>query len=165
MRTSLALACLAALGVWSFVPASSAAPDAGAAAGKVVGPPEVAWKDMTKDQKMKYMKVVVTPKMKATFQAFDAETFKQFGCATCHGKDPKSRDFKMPGPDVHPLPSTPEKFKAAMKANPTWPKWTKFMSEQVEPQVATLLGQPLFNFKKPEAGGFACKNCHTLEKK
>jgi hypothetical protein len=143
-----------------------AAPDAGAAApGKVVGPPDVAWKDMTKDQKMKYMKAVVTPKMKPVFQGFDAENFKQFGCATCHGKDPKSREFKMPGPDVHALPGTPAAFQAAMKVNASWSKWVPFMRDKIEPQMAALLGQPLFDFKKPEAGGFSCKNCHTIEKK
>jgi hypothetical protein len=151
-----------------LAPGTSQAADAGAAPGaagaKVVGPPEVAWKDMTKEQKGRYMKVVVNPKMKALFQEFDATNFKQFGCATCHGKDPKEHQFKMPSPDVHPLPSTPAAFQAATKANPTWPKFTQFMRDKVVPQVATLLGQPVFDFKKPEAGGFGCKNCHTLEK-
>jgi hypothetical protein len=144
--------------------ADAGAPAGAAPAGKVVGPPEVAWKDMTKEQKGRYMKVVVNPKMKALFQEFDGATFKQFGCATCHGKDPKEHQFKMPSPDVHPLPSTPAAFQAATKANPTWPKFTQFMRDKVVPEVATLLGQPVFDFKKPEAGGFGCKNCHTLEK-
>src|SRR4051794_29907662 len=65
-------------------PAAAAAAAAPAAGGKVVGPPEVAWKDMTKEQRGKFMKVVVTPKMKGVFQEFDPVHFKQFNCATCH---------------------------------------------------------------------------------
>ena len=37
------------------------------ASGKTVGPPEVAWKDMTFAQKKAYMKVAVTPTMKPIF--------------------------------------------------------------------------------------------------
>jgi hypothetical protein len=60
---------------------------AGVAEGKAVGPPEVAWKDMTYKQKRAYMKDAVLPTMKPIFQAFDAKEFKKFDCATCHGKD------------------------------------------------------------------------------
>jgi hypothetical protein len=45
------------------------------ASGKTVGPPEVAWKDMTFAQKKAYMKVAVTPTMKPIFQSFDAKEF------------------------------------------------------------------------------------------
>ena len=155
------------------VGASSAAPEvpppppapAAAAAGpaKVVGPPEVAWKDMTPDQRGRFMKAVVTPKMKVVFQEFNPKLFKRFGCDTCHGKDAKARKFKMPSPDIHPLPATPEAFKAMMAKKPTWPKWTKFMAETVEPQTAALLNLPVFNPKKPAAGGFSCQGCHTLK--
>jgi hypothetical protein len=145
--------------------AAAAAPAAPAAGGKVVGPPEVAWKDMTPQQKGRFMKEVVTPKMKVTFQEFDADLFKKFDCGTCHGKDAKAKKFKMPNPEIHELPGTPEAFQAMMAKKPSWPKWTKFMGEKVEPQVAALLGQPLFDFKKPEKGGFGCANCHTIEGK
>ena len=46
------------------------------AEGKTVGPPEVAWKDMTFAQKKAYMKAAVEPTMKPIFQAFDAKKFK-----------------------------------------------------------------------------------------
>src|SRR4051812_3116490 len=78
------------------------------ASGKTVGPPEVAWKDMTYKQKKAYMKSAVTPTMKPIFQAFDAKVFKTFSCDTCHGKDGVERKFKMPSNDIHPLPGTPE---------------------------------------------------------
>ena len=59
--------------VFVFAPAGSRV-----AQGKVVGPPEVAWKDMTYNQKRAYMKAKVQPTMKPIFQAFDAKKFKTF---------------------------------------------------------------------------------------
>jgi hypothetical protein len=130
---------------------------------KVVGPPEVAWKAMTYAQKRAYMKVAVTPKMKTVFQAFDGDKFKTFNCETCHGKGAADRKYKMPGSDVHPLPNTAEAFEAKMKSEPSWPKWTKFMSQEVEPAMGTLLDVPVFNPKKPVEGAFGCNKCHKLE--
>ena len=133
------------------------------ASGKTVGPPEVAWKDMTFQQKKAYMKVAVTPTMKPIFQAFDAKEFKEFTCVTCHGKDGADRKFKMPSNDIHPLPNTEEAFKAKMQAEPTWPKWVEFMSQKVEPAMGKLLDLPVFNPKAPVKGAFGCANCHKLE--
>jgi len=133
------------------------------ASGKTVGPPEVAWKDMTFAQKKAYMKVAVTPTMKPIFQAFDGKAFKSFTCATCHGQDGADRKFKMPSNDIHPLPNTPEAFQAKMKAEPTWPKWTEFMAQKVEPAMGKLLDLPVFDPKKPVQGAFGCANCHKLE--
>jgi len=162
MRSLLA-STLAVLVLSLARPAGAA--DAGAAAQtKVVGPPEVKWKDMTKEQRMKFMKAVVNPKMKVTFQAFDPEHFKKFGCATCHGKDAKKNDYKMPNPEIHALPDSPEEFMALVKKKPTWPKWTDFMAKQVVPQVSGLLGLPHFDPKKPVEGAFSCNNCHVLKK-
>ncbi|HVZ71645.1 MAG TPA: hypothetical protein VHJ20_04660 [Polyangia bacterium] len=133
------------------------------AGAKVVGPPEVAWKDMTYAQKKAYMKTAVTPKMKEVFQAFDGETFKTFNCETCHGKGAADRKFKMPSPDIKPLPDTPEAFQAKLKAEKTWPKWTDFMVHQVEPSMGKLLDMPVFDPKKPDPNAFGCNRCHKLE--
>ena len=130
---------------------------------KVVGPPEVAWKVMTYAQKKTYMKTAVTPRMKTVFQGFDAKKFKTFDCETCHGKDAAGRKFKMPSPDIHPLPNKPEGFQAKLKTEPTWPKWTKFMAEEVEPAMGKLLAVPVFDPKKPVEGAFSCAACHKLE--
>ena len=70
----------------------------------------------------------------------------------------------MPNPDIAPLPGTPEAFQAALKEKPTWPKWAKFMSEEVAPQMATLLGKPHFDPKKPDPNAFGCAGCHTIKK-
>jgi hypothetical protein len=163
MRHLLLLAFPCALALAS---SSARAADAGAPAAKVVGPPEVAWKDMTKDQKMKFMKAVVNPKMKVTFQKFDPKTFEKFGCATCHGKDGKDREFKMPNPkaDIHPLPDNPQEFGALMKKKESWGKWVPFMRDEVTAQMAQLLGVPHFDPKKPDPNAFGCNRCHTLAK-
>jgi mono/diheme cytochrome c family protein len=131
--------------------------------GKAKGPPEIAWKDMTFQQKKAYMKEAVTPTMKPIFQAFDAKKFKEFTCVTCHGADGADRKFKMPSNDIHPLPNTPEAFQAKLKTEPTWPKWTEFMAQKVEPAMGKLLDLPVFDPKKPVKGAFGCANCHKLE--
>jgi len=133
------------------------------ALGKTVGPPEVAWKDMTFAQKKSYMKVAVMPTMKPIFQAFDGKKFKTFNCETCHGSDGADRKFKMPSNDIKPLPNTPEGFQAKLKAEPTWPKWTEFMAQKVEPAMGKLLDVPVFDPKKPVKGAFSCGACHKLE--
>jgi hypothetical protein len=133
------------------------------ALGKDVGPPEVAWKDMTFKQKRAYMKSAVTPTMKPIFQAFDGKKFETFNCETCHGKGAADRKFKMPSPDIHALPNTPAAFEAKLKSEPTWPKWTKFMAEEVEPPMAKMMGMPVFNPKAPVEGAFGCAKCHRLE--
>jgi hypothetical protein len=164
---ALALPVLFATAAIGHAAPDAAPAPAGAAAApeKVVGPPEVAWKDMTVEQRGKYMKAVVTPKMKVLFQDYDAGLFEKVNCATCHGKDAKARKFKMPSPELHPLPATPAAFQAALKKKPSWPKWTKFMSEKVEPQMAALLGMVPFDPKKPNPAAFSCMGCHTLEGK
>jgi mono/diheme cytochrome c family protein len=133
------------------------------AEGKTVGPPDVAWKDMTFEQKKAYMKVAVTPTMKPIFQAFDGKKFKTFNCVSCHGADGADRKFKMPSNDIHPLPNTHEAFEAKLKTEPTWPKWTEFMAQKVEPAMGKLLDLPIFDPKNPVKGAFGCANCHKLE--
>jgi hypothetical protein len=90
----------------------------------VVGPPEVAWKDLTKDQRGKFMKAVVTAQDEDRLPDLRPKKFEKFNCATCHGKDAKEREFKMPNPnaDIHALPDSPEGFKALMAKKPDWPK-------------------------------------------
>lgn len=133
------------------------------AQGKTVGPPEVAWKKMTFDQKRAYMKAAVVPTMKPILQAFDAKKFKKVDCRTCHGEDGPERKYKMPSNDIHPLPNSKEAFEAKLKAEPTWPKWTEFMTQKVEPAMGKLLAVPVFDPKKPVEGAFSCANCHKLE--
>jgi|GEM_PF-1418285 len=136
---------------------------AGLAKSKVVGPPEVAWKDMKYNQRREYMKLAVMPKVKPLFQKYDPKMFADFTCETCHGGEASKRKYKMPSPDIKPLPNTPEGFQAKLKAEPTWPKWTKFMGGEVVPAMAALLGVPAFNPEKPDKNAFSCGGCHRLE--
>jgi hypothetical protein len=138
-------------------------PMAGQAKTKAVGPPDVAWKDMTYLQRRDYMKAAVMPKMKPIFQKFDPMAFSDFSCQTCHGKDASDRKYKMPSPDVRALPDTAEAFEAKLKTETTWPKWTKFMAGEVEPAMGALLNVPVFNPKQPVKGAFSCGACHRLE--
>lgn len=158
MRKRLSSGLITATLVLLFIPSG-----VHLAQGKTVGPPEVAWKDMTFKQKKAYMKAAVTPTMKPILQAFDAKEFKTFNCTTCHGKDGEARKFKMPGNDVHPLPNTKEAFEAKLKTEPTWPKFTEFMAQKVEPAMGKLLDVPVFDPKKPVEGAFSCAACHKLE--
>ena len=54
-------------------------------------------------------------------------------------------------------------FKAKLKTEPTWPKWTEFMAQKVEPAMGKLLDVPVFDPKKPVEGAFSCGKCHKLE--
>ena len=134
----------------------------GLARGKAVGPPQVAWKDLTYDQKRAYMKEAVMPTMKPILQAFDKKKFATVNCPTCHGEDGAARKFKMPSNDIHPLPNTKEAFEAKLKTEPTWPKWTEFMAKKVEPAMGKLLDVAVFDPQKPVKGAFSCGNCHKL---
>lgn len=147
--------------VWAAATTATPPPATEKKAGKVE---KIDWATMSPDQRIAYMKKVVTPKMKPVFQKFDAKKFKRVDCATCHGKDGKAREYKMPSNDIAALPGTPDAFQAKLKAEPTWPKWTQFMHEQVTPQVAALLGKPHFDPKNPVEDAFSCTGCHKLEK-
>jgi len=133
------------------------------AEGKAVGPPQIAWKDMTFKQQKAYMKEAVVPTMKPIFQAFDAKKFKTVNCQTCHGADGADRKFKMPSNDIHLLPNTGAAFEAGLKTESTWPRWTEFMSGKVESAMGKLLNVPVFNPQKPVEGTFNCGKCHKLE--
>jgi hypothetical protein len=126
--------------------------------------PEVAWKDMNSGQRFTYMTTVVAPRMKEIYQRFDPVRFERFDCTTCHGSQAATSGFKMPAGQVRPLPATEAAFEARLAAEPTWPRFTQFMVEEVEPPMAAMLGQPLWDPTKPEAPGFSCQACHTLEK-
>jgi len=136
-------------------PAGAQATEAPAAASPQI---MMAWKDLPKEQRGKYMATVVVPRMKEVFRAFDPKEFAEFGCKTCHGKSARDRGFEMPTPELPVLPSTHEEFGALMKEKP---EFVKFMAEKVTPEMATLLGAQPFDPKNPQPGAFGCANCHS----
>lgn len=129
--------------------------------GPVVGPPEVAWKDLTVEQKKAFMKAKVVPTMQPLFAGFEPEEFGQkFDCTSCHGARALEGKFEMPNPDLPKLPSTKEGF-AKLAADE--PKALEFMATQVKPTMAKLLGLPEFNPAEPDKGGFGCHACHVMQ--
>ena len=104
------------------------------------------------------MKKNVVPAMKIEFQKFDAKKFANFGCKTCHGKDPKASKFKMPTPDL------PKLDFAKLEAGKQEPKTAEWMGKVVKPQMAKILGQRAMDPADPKAGGFGCLDCHEQKK-
>ena len=107
---------------------------------------------------MAYMKEVVFPRMKARFQAFDAKRFSGMSCATCHGEGAANGTYSMPNPQLPRLWPTGN-FAVHQAADPLT---TKFMMETVKPEMAKLLGMPLY--EKKTGKGFGCLHCHVQAK-
>ncbi len=104
--------------------------------------------DMSAPQKMKHMKEVVAPKMAKVFQELGG--YEDFSCVTCHGPGAKQGKFEMP------TDSIPALNQEEMDEHP---EVTKFMMERVTPEMATLLGEEVYNQETHE--GFGCFDCHT----
>ncbi len=134
----------------------SAGSAAGSGAGSGSGEAKKWFDSLSHDQQMDYMKKTVVPTMKPLFQKFDAKEFANFGCKTCHGKDPQKSKFKMPSPDIDALDFE------AIKAGKQEPKTAKWMGEVVKPEMAKLLKEPEYTESNPK--GFGCLECHTLKK-
>jgi hypothetical protein len=119
------------------------------------------YKDMDKKERAAFMKKVVLPKAKELFATIDPKM--KTSCKTCHGKGFDDRSFKMPNPDIKPLPATEEAFMAWIKKNPDEGKWAKFMGEQFTPAMAKLFGMTQYD-PRTKTGDFGCLACHTQQK-
>src|SRR5262245_51453601 len=64
--------------------------------GPAIGASEVPWRDKTHEQRQAYMAAHVQPTMSRLFRSFNAKSYAEFDCDTCHGKDMDVIDFKMP---------------------------------------------------------------------
>lgn len=115
---------------------------------------DVRWRELDFAAKTSYMRDVVTPEMKRTFQAFDAKRFADFGCGTCHGSGHADGTYTMPNPD---LPHLREKgfFREHRKAHPAT---VKFMWKQVEKPLGKLMG-----LSYGPKGEMECGNCHIVD--
>ena len=122
----------------------------------------LAWKDLPKEQRGKYMATVVVPRMKEVFRAFDPKEFAEFGCKTCHGESAKERGFEMPSPELAALPSTNEGWQELARDEP---EYMKFMSQTVKPEMARLLGMKEYDPQNPQPGAFGCDRCHSIKGK
>jgi len=109
--------------------------------------------DMTREQKLTFMRETVMPEMTALFQELDGERFADFGCADCHGEDMQEVDFAMPN-GVAPL--THEQIPAIFESDQPM---AVFMTQRAWPRMAELLGEDLYDPETHE--GFSCFNCHA----
>jgi cytochrome c553 len=137
-------------------PTPATAPQAPSAAGsEAPAAAPAAWKDdMSKEDKVAFMKAKVAPQMGKVFQAQDANHYAKFGCVTCHG--PKFQDPK----DYLPKLTLKD---GKITAFAEKPEVAKFMMEKVVPEMASTLGKAKFD---PATGqGFGCMGCHTVDKK
>ncbi|HEY4183614.1 MAG TPA: hypothetical protein VGP07_01035 [Polyangia bacterium] len=152
---SVALAAAVTIG-GSSVGAGPVPPPATSAPDPSV-PPRAAidWETMSRAERKDYMKTVVLPKAQAMFTAFDPKQFKHVTCGTCHGEDYARGTYKMPSADLPMLPASSRGFKELRERSP---EIVTFMSTQVKPTMAALLGKP--EFSPTNAQGFACFNCH-----
>jgi hypothetical protein len=138
---------------------SAVAAGSGAGSGSAAPAEEKsAFDKLTGEEKAEFMKTKVVPPMKAAFQKFDGKKYANFGCKTCHGKDPKATKFKMPNPEL------PKLDFAALEAGKQKPEIAKWMGMVVKPEMAKILGQKEFDPKHPEMGGFGCLECHEQKK-
>jgi hypothetical protein len=135
----------------SAAPTSTAAPaDTSAAAAPG------AWSKTTlsKEQQAAYMKTKVMPAMSPVFKGHDATKYADFGCKTCHGH---------PFQDPHDFLPHLTFSGGALTQFKDKPEISKWMHEQVEPGMATAMGQQPYDMKTNT--GFGCKGCHTVDMK
>lgn len=116
------------------------------------------WDAMDAGARARHMTKVVMPAMKAEFQAFDAERFADFNCATCHGAGAKARGYAMPNPEL-PVLHPSGIYREPRKNHP---EMADFMWDRVEPKMAELLGKPRYVVAHDK--GFNCSGCHIQRK-
>lgn len=107
---------------------------------------------MTTEQQIAYMKEKVIPAMTPVFQGYDAETYADFGCETCHGSE-----YKTP---TEYLPTLTMKD-GQLLAFEEYPEVAKMMAEKVVPAMAAALGMEPYNAETQQ--GFGCGGCHSIE--
>lgn len=120
---------------------------------------QLAWADMSQEQRGEYMANVVVPRLRPVFQQFDAEEFAEFNCATCHGDNAQEVGFRMPN-GLHPLNPTqiPSMFESE---DPEVQRVAQFMAGEVTPLMTELLGAAPYD---PETHqGFGCMSCHSAQ--
>lgn len=124
-------------------------------AAEIPSPPS-PWAEMDGEAKGRWMMDEVVPRMSVMFQEHAADEFAEFGCPTCHGPNPRERNFAMPSPHLPALPATgtPEQQQMVREYEPM----LRFMFQRVVPTMQTLLGAPAYDEATHE--GFSCFACH-----
>jgi hypothetical protein len=113
------------------------------------------WTAMSWEDRHDTMTFAVLPNMARLFQRFSRSPYPDMTCRTCHGEDAERVRYKMP----HGLPALdPAHLPSAGAHDPAEGRLAKFMTEEVTPQMADLLGVPVYDPKSRT--GFSCFNCH-----
>lgn len=133
--------------------ADRAATGAADAASTVATAPTFDFDKLSHEEKMDFMKKKVVPTMKPLFQEFDKKKYANFGCKTCHGKDPVKAKYKMPNPGLTKLDF------AKLKEGKQEPKAAEWMAKVVKPEMAKLFQMPEYTELNPT--GFGCLHCHV----
>lgn len=115
------------------------------------------WPEQTREERERFMRERVVPELQPRFQRFDPVKYERFGCETCHGKDAASRRYRMPNPELEPLPLEGTLAYARSKDA----KATQFMLDSVHPIMAELLGEARYN-EVTAPDGFRCTRCHPV---
>lgn len=117
---------------------------------KVVTKKAGAFDTLPMNERGKFMKTVIVPKMTAVFQAFDSAHFAKVGCVTCHGPGAKEGKFEMPSPALPKLDFS--------NKDPKVQRWNAFMKTKVVPTMAAALGEEPYDPATKK--GFGCLDCH-----
>jgi hypothetical protein len=112
------------------------------------------WSALSWEERHDAMTWVVHPNMAALFQRFEGTADPELTCRTCHGTDAEQVGYKMP----HGLtPLDPSRLPDPNGGGPK-ARIARFMTEEVTPQMADLLGVEPYD---PHTGrGFGCFGCH-----
>ena len=106
-----------------------------------------AWTPLTWEQRHDAMTFKVLPNMGRLFQRFDGKPAPDLMCKTCHGDDAEQVGYAMP----HGLPA----LDPARMPDPER-RVTRFMKDEVTPQMADLLGI--------DRASFGCFGCHPRKR-
>ena len=113
------------------------------------------WAAMSWEDRHDTMTFAVLPNMARLFQGFYHSPYPDMTCRTCHGVDAERVRYKMP----HGLPALdPAHLPTSDSSDPAQARVAKFMTEEVTPQMADLLGVPVSG--PTSRAGFSCFHCH-----
>jgi hypothetical protein len=122
----------------------------------VPAPSKDAWRAMSWEDRHDVMTFAVLPNMARAFQRFNASADPDMTCRTCHGADAELVHYAMP----HGLPALdPRHLPDANGPDTRQVRMAKFMTDEVTPAMADLLGMPLARDGDPRHG-FTCFACH-----
>ncbi len=120
-----------------------------------VRPVEDGWSRLTWEERHDVMTFTVLPNMARAFQRFAGTAAPEMTCATCHGSDAEGARYAMPR-GLPPL--DPRRMPDPNASDPREARIAKFMTDEVTPKMADLLGAPIYDPQTKR--GVSCFSCH-----